>query len=564
MLSSINRLRARAFKALAILVACAVANALPARAATTPATATASFWYAGTRLVFEHPQLRAGALAVGNDDLGLGRFLTKLDATLDYRPGQNTVTVVSGDRNIVTFTLGDPRYVVDGVSQSAPFAPYLSNGLVYLPFLDLARALHVDPIDDGTTTVLQPKLASLDVRNENRVTLVTIHGASTLRFKRLSEASDSNVSLAFLGTGSTLDRDRTIAGPGLKGVTLEAGGTPKNPTTVVNFSAPPGSTHALVPSDSVTALTIAFAPPGIALGGTVLPSEGNSSLAMTPLVVREARGQTATSSPPAVASATGAPTPTAASLPVADITAFTTDDRPDGLRIHLAITGDVTYEWHRLPDNRWYVDFKPATLSIPTQEVPLQNSSVQSLRMKAFVGPNDRLATVRLALSLATPRVVAIVPEPGGLDIAVDSSDDTSAVRVGYGEIAGGKIVAAIVPAPTPAPDPAGSSAPWKFSPSPGATGNGKLIVIDPGHGGSDAGAARNGLVEKDLNLELSKKLRAALVARGWQVKMTRDTDVDVFEPNDSAHDELQARDDIANGAGARMLISMHTNSFTS
>jgi N-acetylmuramoyl-L-alanine amidase len=90
------------------------------------------------------------------------------------------------------------------------------------------------------------------------------------------------------------------------------------------------------------------------------------------------------------------------------------------------------------------------------------------------------------------------------------------------------------------------------------------LIVIDPGHGGSDDGAMHNGLVEKELNLDISKRLRAILLARGWQVKMTRDTDVDVFAPNDSARDDLQARCDVANHAGARLFVSVHTNSFTS
>jgi len=36
-----------------------------------------------------------------------------------------------------------------------------------------------------------------------------------------------------------------------------------------------------------------------------------------------------------------------------------------------------------------------------------------------------------------------------------------------------------------------------------------------------------------------------------------------VYAPNDSAHDELQARCDVANNAGARLFISVHTNSFT-
>ena len=60
----------------------------------------------------------------------------------------------------------------------------------------------------------------------------------------------------------------------------------------------------------------------------------------------------------------------------------------------------------------------------------------------------------------------------------------------------------------------------------------------------------------------MAKRLRDILVARGWEVKMTRDTDVDVYAPNDSAHDELQARVDIANKAGARLFVSIHANAF--
>ena len=45
-------------------------------------------------------------------------------------------------------------------------------------------------------------------------------------------------------------------------------------------------------------------------------------------------------------------------------------------------------------------------------------------------------------------------------------------------------------------------------------------------------------------------------------MKLTRDTDVDVYAPNDSAHDELQARVDVANKAGARLFVSIHANAF--
>ena len=545
----------------AILVVLVALIAPGAGYAAAPAsTATASFWFAGTRLVFERPQLRDGALAVPSDDLGLGRFLTKLGATLVYRPSRNDVLVTGGDKRVVTFRIGDTHYGVDGVTQVAAFAPYVSSGIAYVPFLDLSRALSVDPIDDDTTTVLVPQISVLEVRPDSRVTVVTLRGASPLRFKRLSEPTNEKVSLAFLGIASTLDRDRAVVGPGLKNISVIAGGAPRNPMTIVHFEVPPGSTHTLVPTDSPNAIAIAFAPAGVALGGTAIPADGAPTIATAPLVVRETRAT-------ALAPTTPTPTtPTALTLPVANVTDLETADADDSLGVRIAIAGDITYEWHRLSDNRWYVDLKPATLAIAAREQPLQNGAVVSLRVKAFVGPIDRLPTVRVAMTLASPRAVTIVPDAGGMTLAVDRLDDLSSTRTGTGELTGGRLIASIVPLPAPPPAPDETPAPdpaWKFSPTP-AGSNGKLIVIDPGHGGSDIGAAHNGLVEASLNLDISKRLRSLLVARGWQVKLTRDGDSDVFGVNASAHDELQARDDVANEANARMFISVHTNSFTS
>lgn len=552
-------------KSAVFMVLAALVTPSSGDAATLASTATASFWYAGTRLAFERPQLRDGALAVASDDLGLGRFLTKLGATLAYRPGRSDVLVTGGDKRTVLFRIGDVHYSVDGVTQVAPFAPYVSGGIAYVPFLELSRALSVNPIDDDTTTVLQPQISALEIRADSRVTVVTFRGASQLHFKRLSEAADEKVSLAFLGIASTLDHDRAVTAPGLKNVSVIAGGTPKNPTTVVNFEAPPGGTHVLVPTDSPNTIAIAFAPPGVGLGGTPIPADGGPAIATAPLVVREAR---AASLAPISGPVRGGMTlPTALTLAVANVTNFETAEASDGLGIRLAIAGDVTYEWHRLSDNRWYVDLKPATLAIEPQEQSLQNSAVMSLRIKSFVGPLDKLPTVRVAVTLTSPRAVTIVPEPGGMTLAVDRLEDLSATRTGTGELSGGRLIASIVPlaAPPPAPDETPAPDPsWKFAPTPQAASNGKLIVIDPGHGGSDIGAAHNGLAEAMLNLDISKRLRSLLVARGWQVKLTRDGDSDVYGVNASAHDELQARDDVANEANARMFISLHTNSFTS
>jgi N-acetylmuramoyl-L-alanine amidase CwlD len=175
------------------------------------------------------------------------------------------------------------------------------------------------------------------------------------------------------------------------------------------------------------------------------------------------------------------------------------------------------------------------------------------------------LATVRVGLTLPSPRSVSLVPTSTGLMLAIGAQDDTGTQVTGTGELLPGRLYTGIVPLPpiqAPA-DVTGADQTWKFGGSGSVPTNPKLIVIDPGHGGSDTGAEHNGLVEKELNLDISKRLQTVLVSRGWQVKMTRETDIDVFAPNDSARDELQARDDIANKAGARMFVSVHSNSFT-
>ncbi|MGE7624362.1 SH3 domain-containing protein [Viridibacillus sp. NPDC096237] len=59
-----------------------------------------------------------------------------------------------------------------------------------------------------------------------------------------------------------------------------------------------------------------------------------------------------------------------------------------------------------------------------------------------------------------------------------------------------------------------------------GGSLNGKVIVVDPGHGGSDSGAVSNGVLEKDLNLQAALALRSKLQAAGAIVKMTRTTDI--------------------------------------
>ena len=59
-----------------------------------------------------------------------------------------------------------------------------------------------------------------------------------------------------------------------------------------------------------------------------------------------------------------------------------------------------------------------------------------------------------------------------------------------------------------------------------------KIVVLDAGHGGIDPGAMNKDktILEKDINLEITKKLRDLIEASGGTVIMTRDKDVSLYE----------------------------------
>lgn len=82
------------------------------------------------------------------------------------------------------------------------------------------------------------------------------------------------------------------------------------------------------------------------------------------------------------------------------------------------------------------------------------------------------------------------------------------------------------------------------------------LVVVDAGHGGPDRGmsgttASRVKVYEADITLAIAKKLKAALIARGLDVLMTRSTDTLIA---------LRDRGRIANDAGATLFLSIHVN----
>ena len=96
-----------------------------------------------------------------------------------------------------------------------------------------------------------------------------------------------------------------------------------------------------------------------------------------------------------------------------------------------------------------------------------------------------------------------------------------------------------------------------------------KTIIIDAGHGGFDGGAsASDGTVEKDINLNISKKLCAMLKLNGYNVIMTRTVDTGT-EDDYTAEISKRKKSDLANRLQIMkdnpdaIYVSIHLNKFT-
>jgi N-acetylmuramoyl-L-alanine amidase len=95
--------------------------------------------------------------------------------------------------------------------------------------------------------------------------------------------------------------------------------------------------------------------------------------------------------------------------------------------------------------------------------------------------------------------------------------------------------------------------------PSVAAGASQKLVVIDPGHGGSDTGSRgfENDapvMNEKDINLDIALRLQKMLEAAGARIYMIRTEDVTI---------PLYDRQDTANSLGASLYVAIHNNSYT-
>lgn len=234
---------------------------------------------------------------------------------------------------------------------------------------------------------------------------------------------------------------------------------------------------------------------------------------------------------------------TVAAAGPSQLLAIRTWSKPEGTTIALFLQAPARWQAGKLKDPaRIYFDLENTGLarellgkSREGLAIPVNDALVNRVR----VGLRESSA-VRIVIDLAAPAAYSAVlsaAAPYRLMIVLRSAQAPASKPV------------------TPKPAPSNKTPGAQTNPpGPRASLTHPKIVIDPGHGGTEDGAiGHGGLKEKELTLQISRKLGDLLANRlGAEVIYTRTSDLTV---------PLEARAAVANQAGADLFISVHANS---
>ena len=204
---------------------------------------------------------------------------------------------------------------------------------------------------------------------------------------------------------------------------------------------------------------------------------------------------------------------------LADVTDIRLFDHPTHTRVVIELSGDATYHTGVLENPaRLYIDIDGVWIEAPLR-APRKSRKVSPLNQVR--GGQNTLERARIVLELQSSA----------------SSHRTFHLRNPF------RIVTDIYPA---AGESRAKAAPEAFDSRPV-----RHIVLDPGHGGKDPGAARGKTREKDVVLCVARALRADLEKAGFRVSMTRNTDESL---------SLEERTNRANALNADLFVSIHAN----
>jgi N-acetylmuramoyl-L-alanine amidase len=257
--------------------------------------------------------------------------------------------------------------------------------------------------------------------------------------------------------------------------------------------------------------------------------------------------------------------PAIASYPKTTLSAAHVTRRGSTLEVHFEFDGNAPRLNLSAHGTQLWIDMSQTLVAIPPRPLfGYETAPISFVRMEDLGGGNSRIvvevigksdyAVARLKRELVL-RVAKAGDDPNiAAPIVVRSnSSQKRALRVGP------RIAASTPPGIPSAPAPHSESVALAPATEPisldeaVAGGSGKLVIIDPGHGGYDPGTqSMGGIQEKDLALQIAIRLKTALEARGIRAELTRVTDTFIALPE---------RTRIANRAGADLFVSIHLNS---
>ncbi len=192
------------------------------------------------------------------------------------------------------------------------------------------------------------------------------------------------------------------------------------------------------------------------------------------------------------------------------------------------------------------VDITPAAPATVTQESGRLLVRVTADAIDPTIATSPATPLVDSIKRVPAEPVLAIQLGPRFASYRASTAPAGNGSRVTIDLLAQGATAAPAAVPPPQAPSPLASEA-------PAVPGGLHAIVVDPGHGGDEAGAhGTAGAIEKELTLDLARRLKAALEARlGVRVVLTREDDRRLG---------LDERAAIANNSKADLFLSLHAN----
>ena len=230
------------------------------------------------------------------------------------------------------------------------------------------------------------------------------------------------------------------------------------------------------------------------------------------------------------------------------------DSRAEYTRVVIDMDKDITYRQEQLESpQRIYFDLLGTTITktLAQKDFPVEGDFLRRIR----VGQNTP-TTVRVVLDFKNVSDYNVFWLPDPYRLVIDISGEKPREPSSSNRSTNANNLE-----PRSTAQPSENPEDLRLTPPPRDDGHSiyqqlglepRRILIDPGHGGHDPGTtSRKGLREKDLVLDISKRVAELLRTRAFEVLMTRDSDI--FIP-------LEERTAIANSKGADIFVSIHIN----